>query len=72
MELTEIDIGAEVYWSLAFEATGPAELLHSMLRNSAALMFAQAPPGQVDLGMNCCQSYAQWLSRHRALKVMTH
>jgi hypothetical protein len=66
VELTEIDVGAEVYWSLGFEATGPAGLLGSVLRGSAALLFAQAPPGQVDLGMNCCQSYAQWLSRHRA------
>ncbi len=70
VELTEIGVDGEVYWSLGFEATGPAELLGSVLRDSAALMFAQAPPSQVDLGMNCCQSYAQWLSPHRALRVM--
>lgn len=66
VELTEIDVGAEAYWSLGFEATGPAGLLGSLLRDSAALVFARAPPGQVKLGMNCCQSYAQWLSRYRA------
>jgi hypothetical protein len=70
VELTEIGVGGEVYWSLGFEATGPAELLGSVLQGSAALMFAQAPPGQVDLGMNCCQSYARWLSGHRGLRVM--
>ena len=70
VELTEIGVGGEVYWSLGFEATGPAELLGSVLRDSAALMFAQAPPGQVDLGMSCCQSYAQWLSRQRGLREM--
>jgi hypothetical protein len=61
VELTEINVGAEVFWSLGFEATGPAELLRSMLQDSAALLFAQEPPGQVDLTMDCCQSYAQWL-----------
>lgn len=73
VELTEIDGGDEVsWWSLGFEATGPEGVLGSALRDSAALVFAQAPPGQVALGMNCCQSYAQWLSRHRAPRVMTH
>ena len=73
VELTEIDGGAEVcWWSLGFEATGPEGLLGSVLRDSAALVFAQAPPGQVDLGMNCCQSYAQWLSRHRTPREITH
>ena len=27
-------------------------------------MFAQAPPGGVELDMGHCQSYAEWLSRH--------
>lgn len=66
VELTEIDAGAGAYWSLGFEATGPAELLHRVLHDSAALVFAQQPPGQVDLSMDCCQSYAQWLSQHPA------
>ena len=66
VELTEIDIGAEAYWSLGFEATGQAELLRGVLQDSAALVFAQELPGQVDLSMDCCQSYAQWLSRHPA------
>jgi hypothetical protein len=66
VELTDIDAEGRAFWSLGFEATGPAGLLGSVLRDSAALVFAQAPPGQVDLGIHCCQSYAQWLSRHRA------
>lgn len=66
VELTEINLGAEAYWSLGFEATGPAELLRGVLHDSAALLFAQEPPGQVDLSMDRCQSYAQWLSRHPA------
>ena len=66
VELTEINVGAEAHWSLGFEATGPAELLRGVLHDSAALLFAQEPPGQVDLSMDRCQSYAQWLSQHRA------
>lgn len=66
VELTEIDADAGAYWSLGFEATGPAELLRGVLQDSAALVFAQDPPGQVNLSMDCCQSYAQWLSGHPA------
>jgi hypothetical protein len=65
VELTEIHAGGQAWWSLGFEATGPADLLHSALQATAALVFAQAPSGAVDLSMDCCQSYAQWLSRHR-------
>jgi hypothetical protein len=50
---------------LGFEATGPADLLRNTLEGTAALMFAQAPPGDAELDMGHCQSYAEWLSRHR-------
>jgi hypothetical protein len=66
VELTEIRTGGQSWWSLGFEATGPAGLLCSALQNAAARMFAQAPPGSVDLSVSC-QSYAQWLSRHPAV-----
>jgi hypothetical protein len=65
MELTEFRSGGETWWSLGFEATGPADLLRRTLEGAAALMFAQAPPGDVKLDMSHCQSYAEWLSRHR-------
>ena len=64
-ELTEFSTDGQTWWSMGFEATGPAGLLHAALRDTAGLVFAQAPPGEVDLSMDCCQSYAQWLSRHR-------
>lgn len=64
VELTEVRSGGENWWSLGFEATGPADLLRSTLEGTAALMFAQAPPGDVELDMSHCQSYAEWLSRH--------
>ena len=50
---------------LEVKATGPAGSLRSTLEDAAALMFAQAPPGEVELDMGHCQSYAECLSRHR-------
>ena len=65
VELTEVHWGGETWWSLGFEATGPAELLRGTLQAAAALIFAQAPPGDVELDLSHCQSYAEWLSRRR-------
>jgi hypothetical protein len=65
VELTEVRSGSETWWSLGFEATGPADLLHSTLQSTATLVFAQAPPADVEFGMSHCLSYADWLSRRR-------
>jgi len=62
-ELTEVSSGSEAWWTLGFEATGPADLLSSTLQRTAALMFAQALPADVEFDMSHCQSYADWLSR---------
>ena len=40
VELTEVSSGSETWWSLGFEATGPAGLLRSMLQRTATLVFA--------------------------------
>jgi hypothetical protein len=63
VELTEVRSGGETWWSLGFEATGPADLLRSTLQSTAALTFTQAPPGDWELDMGHSQSYAEWLSR---------
>jgi len=63
VELTEVDVGGEAWWTLGFEATGPAEALRSELDAAAALVFGQALPGGVELGMDNSRSYAQWLRR---------
>ena len=65
VELTEVSSGSETWWSLGFEATGPGELLRSTLQRTAALVFAQALPAEVEFDMSHCQSYADWLSRRR-------
>lgn len=65
VDLTEVRSGGETWWSLGLEATGPAALLSSTLQGTAALIFAETPPGDVELDMSHCQSYAEWLSRRR-------
>jgi hypothetical protein len=61
VELTEIRTRGQDWWSLGFEATGPADLLRSELRATAALVFAQALPDGVEPGLDDFASYAQWL-----------
>jgi hypothetical protein len=63
VELTEVDVRGEAWWTLGFEATGPADALRSELDAAAALVFAQPLPGGVELGMGDSQSHAQWLRR---------
>ena len=60
-ELTEVRTRGQDWWSLGFEATGPADLLRSELETTAALVFAHALPGGVEPGPDESSSYAQWL-----------
>jgi hypothetical protein len=62
-ELTEFCTGGEAWWTLGFEATGPASLLRTELRAAAALVFAQAMPRGGELDMGNSRSYPQWLRR---------
>ncbi len=61
VELTEFHTRGEAWWTLGFEATGPADVLRSLLEAAAALVFAQGLPCGVELGMDHSMSYAQWL-----------
>jgi hypothetical protein len=63
IELTAIELRGEPWWTLGFEATGPADALRHDLDAAAALVFADALPGGVELGIDDSQSYARWLSR---------
>jgi len=63
VELTEVSTRCEAWWTLGFEATGPANSLRSELDAAAALVFAQAPPGGMELNLDDSSSYAQWLLR---------
>ena len=61
VELTEVRTRGQDWWTLGFEATGPADLLRSALEATAALMFAQALPGGMQPGPDESRSYAEWL-----------
>jgi len=66
VELTEFRARGEAWWTLGFEATGPADALRSQLEAAAGHVFSQALPGGVELGMEHAMSYARWL-RQRGL-----
>jgi hypothetical protein len=61
VELTEVHADDEAWWTLGFEATGPAGLLRSELEAAAGLVFAQPLPDGIELGMDDSRSYDQWL-----------
>jgi hypothetical protein len=61
VELTEIRAHGRDWWTLGFEATGPAHLLSSELQAAAALVFAQPMPGRVAPGPDESRSYRDWL-----------
>ena len=62
VELTEVRARDQTWWSLGFEAAGPADLLRNVLEGTAELIFARALPGGAELGPGDCRSYAEWLS----------
>ena len=63
VELTEVRAGGQDWWTLGFEATGPADLLRDELQTTAALVFVQALPGGVQPGTDDSTSYAEWLGQ---------
>ena len=63
VELTEVRTRGQDWWTLGFEATGPADLLRSELQATAALVFAQALPGSVEPSPDESGSYAEWLGQ---------
>jgi hypothetical protein len=63
VELTEVRTRGQDWWTLGFEATGPADLLHGELQAAAALVFAQPLPAGMEPGPDHSRSYAEWLGR---------
>lgn len=62
VEFTEVQASGQHWWTLGFEATGPADLLRNELQTTAKLVFAQALPG-VEPGPDESRSYAEWLGQ---------
>jgi hypothetical protein len=63
VELTEVRTCGQHWWTLGFEATGPADLLRGRLEATAALVFAYALPGGAEPSPDESSSYAQWLGQ---------
>ena len=63
VELTEVRTCGQDWWTLGFEATGPADLLRSEIEATATLVFAQALPGRTQPGLDESRSYAGWLGQ---------
>jgi len=61
VELTKVRVRGEAWWTLGFEATGPAEMLRRELEAAATLVFAQRPPAGLKFGIDDCRSYVEWL-----------
>jgi hypothetical protein len=62
-ESTEVYRHGDAWWTLGFEATGPANMLRSELEAAVALVVAHALPDGVELDTDHSQSYAEWLGR---------
>ena len=63
VELTEVLTRGQAWWTLGFESVGPPHLLRSQLEATAALVFAETLPGEVEPGLNDSRSYAEWLAQ---------
>jgi hypothetical protein len=63
VELTDIRTPGRDWWTLGFEAAGPADLVHRELEAAAALVFATPLPGRVEAGPEESTSYVEWLGR---------
>jgi hypothetical protein len=63
VELTEVRLGGQDWWSLGFEATGPVGLLRGALEATAAFVFARPMPGTPEPSPDESRSYTEWLSQ---------
>jgi hypothetical protein len=63
VELTEVHVHDQPWWSVGFEATGSVGLLRLALEHAADLAFAQPLPAGVALSPDNSRSYAQWLNQ---------
>ena len=61
VELTEVLTRGEAWWTLGFESVGHPGLLRSQLEATAALVFAETLPGEVEPCLDASRSYAEWL-----------
>ena len=61
VELTEVDRDGAFSWTLAFEATGPTQMMDPCLRACAGMLLGRPLPGGVELTSETSMSYPRWL-----------
>jgi hypothetical protein len=61
VELTEVAVGEEMWWSLGIEAGGGSETLREALDATAASVFQGPSPDGIQLDLRDSMSYARWL-----------
>ena len=61
VELTEVEMKGQSWWTLALEATGPRDGLEGLLRATAALVFEPAMTDGLELSSADSGSYVSWL-----------
>lgn len=66
VELTEVDGGGDVWWTLAFEATGSPTTLEACLRACVELLLDRPLPDGIELRPETSMSYTRWLDRSRS------
>ena len=66
VEVAEVRVGGEAWWSVGFEATGPVRLLRGAVEHAAGLVFGQVLPPGIQLSLGNSQSYARWLGQRAA------
>jgi hypothetical protein len=63
VELTDIAVGDERWWTLGFEASGPADGRRGALDAAAAVLFGESLPNGLVLGLDDSGPYSEWLRR---------
>jgi hypothetical protein len=72
VELTEMTVQDQTWWTLGFEANGPPDQLTGLVEATARLMFEQPLPAYRELSAADCGSYHGWLrNRLRAAEPAT-
>ncbi|MGZ8614023.1 MAG: hypothetical protein ACXWX4_05000 [Actinomycetota bacterium] len=66
VDLTEVDRSGDVWWTLAFEATGSPGSLEPCLRACAGLLLDRPLPDGIGLPLETSMSYTHWLGRSPA------
>jgi hypothetical protein len=62
VELTEIALADQAWWTLGFEANGPLDGLQDKIYATAELVFSEPMPGGLELRAADSLSYSEWLA----------